>query len=39
MAVFEYFSANYDLPTQNITHIRSTYHDSNHSITIRINQK
>jgi hypothetical protein len=39
MGVFKYFNAYYDLPTQNTTHIRSSYHASHNSNTNRINQE
>ena len=37
MAVFKYSNANYDLPTQNTTHIRSSLNASYYSNTHRIN--
>jgi hypothetical protein len=39
MAVFKYSNANYDLPPQNITHIRSSYHANHNSNINRINQE
>lgn len=39
MAVFKYFNAYYDLPPQNTTYVRITYHASHYSNTNRINQE
>ena len=39
MAVIKYFNANNGLPTQNTTHICSSYYASYYSNTNRINQE